>query len=76
MYIVHFEYDPEKEKAIEMPVCDLCQTAMAVCYCITEETNLCYECDSKHHSKMGKLIAKHKRVHISDVNSLLVALYL
>ncbi|KAJ3327303.1 hypothetical protein HDU76_012036 [Blyttiomyces sp. JEL0837] len=69
LYLVHFEFDPKKEKASrEKAKCDNCETEVATIYCSSDSANLCNKCDSQLHT--SKLSLRHIRSPIgkgSDV---------
>jgi len=64
VYVVHFEYDPEEEEKLALPLCDNCGIQASRVYCEADDANLCKVCDAKIHS-VNSIAARHVRM---DVN--------
>lgn len=64
VYMVHFEYDPEEDEKLALPLCDNCGLQAAHVYCEADDANLCKACDAKIHS-VNSIAARHVRM---DVN--------
>eukprot|EP00931_Biecheleriopsis_adriatica_P055828 TRINITY_DN33083_c0_g1_i1.p1 TRINITY_DN33083_c0_g1~~TRINITY_DN33083_c0_g1_i1.p1 ORF type:complete len:508 (+),score=100.26 TRINITY_DN33083_c0_g1_i1:58-1581(+) len=65
VYLVHFEFDPEMEELLALPLCDSCGLQAALVYCEADDANLCRSCDNRIHSA-NKLASRHIRVDINQ----------
>lgn len=64
LYLVSFEYDPEAEEKIALPLCDNCGVQAALVYCEADGAQLCQACDARIHSS-NSIAARHSRVELN-----------
>lgn len=65
LYLVHFEYDPDAEEKLALPVCDNCGANPALLYCEADDARLCESCDARVHSA-NSVAQRHIRVPINE----------
>lgn len=66
LYLVHFEFDPDADEKLALPICDNCGANPALLYCEADAANLCESCDAKIHSA-NSISQRHIRVPINEV---------
>jgi len=64
LYFLHFEYDPEAEEKLALPLCDACGTQAAKLYCEADDANFCPSCDTRVHA-VNTIARNHTRVEVN-----------
>jgi len=66
LYLVHFEYDPEADEKLALPVCDNCGANPALLFCEADDARLCEACDAKIHAA-NSIAQRHIRVPVNEM---------
>jgi hypothetical protein len=66
LYLVHFEFDPDADEKLALPVCDNCGANPALLYCESDHANFCESCDAKLHAA-NSIAQRHIRVPINEI---------
>ncbi len=69
MYLVHFEFDPDADEKLALPVCEACGVQPALLYCEADDGRFCESCDAKLHA-VNSIASRHRRVPINEAPGL------
>lgn len=64
IYLVHFEFDPEEDEKLALPLCENCGVQAAKLYCEADDACFCPACDTKVHA-VNTIARNHTRVEIN-----------